>query len=266
MKDKGPIEKLAKLDRGRKELWLDGKAKDFSTLEEFSSLETLSLYSLSKSNLEILKGISLPKLKHLGVRLAPLVDLQAITQFNKLDTLTVWQCSKLKSLEGMSEFKSLTILHLSDVVRSISIDEISSLSELDKLQLTGSVNQKQYVVSFDPIVKLDKKFSELRLMGCQSDDGKLSGLSELPEPGYFDLTPFFFSLDEVAILAASFDNWKKHLLETKNKGFKKCKECGTEMLLTFARRARAMCPKCQKDKFAKFEVDFIALVDKYKGS
>ena len=265
MAEDSPLQSLNNVSRSTSHLWIDGHTKDLARLEEFEQLHSLSLYRLSKVNVPVLAKLSLPKLSSFGLRLAPLLDFHSFSQFKNLKEISIWQCSKLRSLDGLEALSELTLLYLSDLGALLSLDSIEHLPKLEKLYINGSMNTTQKVNSFLPIGGIDKKLSILELSGTQSADKQLHPLVNLPEPDTFSLTPWLFPLEEVALVAAAYPKWRKSLIKMKIDHFKKCTTCGGKLRQTFAYRSRAKCPSCEVTHFEKFDKNFFELIEEKKN-
>ena len=265
MAEDSPLQSLNNVSRSASHLWIDGHTKDLASLDEFEHLDSLSLYRLSKVNVPVLAKLSLPKLSSFGLRLAPLSDFRSFSQFQNLKDISIWQCPKLQSLDGLETLSELTVLYLSDLGSLLALDSIEHLSKLEKLYISGSMNTAQKVKSFWPIGEIGKKLSILELNGTQSADKQLYPLTHLPEPDTFALTPWLFPLEEVALLAATYPKWQKSLMNMKIDHFKKCTTCGGRLRQTFAYRSRAKCPSCEVTHFETFETNFLKLVEEKKN-
>ncbi|GJL63700.1 MAG: hypothetical protein NPIRA04_23540 [Nitrospirales bacterium] len=260
------LQSLGHVSRSATDLWVDGHAKDLATLEEFTHLESLSLYRLAKTNIPVLSNLILPKLTSFGLRLVPISDFRPFHQIKSLKDLTIWQCPKLRSLESIEDLPNITSLHVSDLGSPLSLETIERLPKLKKLYISGSVNAVQTVTSLQPIGNIGKRLSTLELHGTKAVDKKLQPLTQLPEPESFTLTPWLFPLEEIALLAAVYPKWQKSLMTIHVDHYKKCGTCGSELRQTFAYRSRAKCPSCDRSSFEKFENDFLALVQEKKNS
>ncbi len=255
-----PLESLRGVNRNVSHVWLDGFAKDLADLEEFSHLTSLSLYRLAKKNESVLAQLSLPQLNVLELRLGPMQACHAFSQFKKLKELSIWQCSKLVALTGLESLSQIRKLSLSDLGVPLALDSIEALSRLEELHISGSVHAPQKVRSFAPIGKISRELSSLELYGTKVLEGDLSALANLPEPKTFSLAPWFFPIEDVAVVAAAYPQWRKSLRNMGLDHYKQCARCGGRLRQTFEHRSRAKCPSCDVESFEKFEKDFEDLV------
>ena len=255
-----PLPSLRGVSRNVSHVWLDGNAKDLGDLEEFSHLTSLSLYRLAKKNESVLAKLSLPKLTVLELRLGPMQACQSFSQFKKLKDLSIWQCSKLVALTGLESLSQIRRLYLSDLGAPLALDAIEALSKLEELHISGSVHAPQKVRSFAPIGKIARELSSLELYGTKVLEGDLPSLANLPEPNSFSLAPWFFPIEDVAVVAAAYPQWRKSLRNMGIDHYKQCARCGGRLRQTFAYRSRAKCPSCDVESFEKFEKDFEVLV------
>lgn len=255
-----PLQSLRGVGRNVAHVWLDGYAKDLVDLEDFSHLTSLSLYRLAKKNVGVLANLSLPKLTALDLRLGPIQDCHSFSQFKKLKELSIWQCSQLLALNGLESLPEIRRLYLSDLGSPLVLDSIEKLSNLEELHISGSVHAPQKVRSFGPIGKIARKLSILELYGSKVLDKDLHALANLPEPNAFSLAPWFYALEDVAVVAAAYPKWRKSLKNMGIDHYKQCVRCGGRLRQTFAYRSRAKCPACDVESFKKFEKDFEDLV------
>ncbi|GJL65591.1 MAG: hypothetical protein NPIRA05_05620 [Nitrospirales bacterium] len=266
MANESLVQSLNDVSRSTTDLRVDGHAKDLATLEEFTHLKSLSLYRLAKANVPVLSNLSLPKLTSFGLRLAPISDFRLFNQLKALEDVTIWQCPKIRSLDGIEDLINVTSLYLSDLGAPLSLESIERLPKLENLSISGSVNAAQTVASLQPIGNIGRRLSTLELHGTKSVDKKLGPLTQLPEPASFTLTPWMFPLEEIALLAAAYPKWQKSLQTMHVEHYKKCGTCGSKLRQTFAYRSRAKCPSCDRSSFEKFEENFLALVEARKHS
>lgn len=253
-------ESLTNVDRSEIELWIDGHAKDLASLDEFTQLRSLALYRLSKQNISILSGLQLPQLEALSIRLGSFSDLSCISHFVTLKRLCIWQCSKLRSLDGVSSLTDLHNLTLLQTGPLESLEPIVSLNHLEELIVIGGIFSWQALSNFEPIAKLGRKLKLLDLTGTKAENPDLSPLTKLPEPDEFGISARFYPLDQVALLVAAYPKWGSNLMKLDYKGFRNCKKCNGPTKMLFATRSRDVCPKCDSARMEKFLSEFRLLV------
>jgi hypothetical protein len=256
---------LAGVDRGLTNLWVDGTAKDFAALQEFKALTLLRIYRLPRRHVPVLAGCRLPLMTTLSVRLADTGDVQFLAGFATLETLTVWQCSKLTRLDGIERLTRLTILSLNDLGAIESLAPLSALTELRTLNLTGGVWTTQGLPSLAPLRAL-AKLERLNLMSAKVLEGDLSPLLDLPRLSHLELSPRYFEPVEIASLAAAHPFFLRELLalpdfDTWN-GAPGCRKCKSRRKILFLRRKKLLwCPRCEGAKLAAHIEAFERLVE-----
>jgi hypothetical protein len=258
------LKNLKNISRNKIKLWVDGHTKDFSALNEFAALKELWLYRVSKQNIPILAALDLPNLEILSIRLASFPDLTCISHFNTINSLAVWQCSKLRSLEGLNSLSHLRELTLMQNGPITSLEPIATLENLEKLTIIGGVFTNQRLLSFEPIARLDKRFKLLDLSGVKLEDPDLSPLTRLSEPDEFGISARFYPIEQVAMLAAAYPSWGDQLTQLHDNPFSECKKCGGPKKILFKARSRDVCPKCDAVRMEKFLTEFQKQVEEHK--
>ncbi|MCJ7622673.1 MAG: protein phosphatase 1 regulatory subunit 42 [Anaerolineaceae bacterium] len=259
------LKSLRNISRRKTELWIDGHAKDLSVLGEFTALKELWLYRVSQQNIPVLEALELPKLEILSIRLASFPDLTSISHFNTINTLAIWQCSKLQSLEGINLLSQLRALTLMQNGTIASLEPIASLEHLEKLAIVGGVFAKQKLLSFEPIAHQRKRFKLLDLSGVKLENPDLSPLTRLPEPDEFGISARFYPLEQVAMLAAAYPRWGDQLMALNDNSYSECKKCAGSKKILFKARSRDLCPQCDAAKIEKFLTEFQLLVEEHKN-
>ena len=255
---------LGGVDRGLARLWLDGTAKDFAALQEFGGLEWLQLYRLPRRHVPVLAGLRLPRLHTLNLRHVDAEDLTFLGGFAMLEGLAIWQCPKMKRLDGLERLTRLQGLVLNDLGAIDSLARLAALTDLRSLALTGGIWTKQGLPSLQPLRAL-KRLENLNLVAAQVMDGDLGPIAELPRLSRLDLSPRCFAAEQLARVAAAhpffladllalpdFDNWE---------GAPGCKTCKGRRKVMFLRRKKLLwCPRCENVKLEALIEGFKNLV------
>ncbi len=142
----------------------------------------------------------------------------------------------------------------------MALDSIETLSKLEELHISGSVHAPQKVRSFAPIGKIARELFSLEFYGTKVLESDLPFLTNLPEPTTFSLAPWFFPIEDVAVVAAAYPQWRQSLRNMGIDHYKPCARCGGRLRQTFAYRSRVKCPACDVECFNKFAKDFEVLV------
>jgi len=257
-------ESLKNVDRAKTELWVDGHAKDLLLLGGFTQLQSLHFYRLSKRNITNLANLQLPQLEELSLRLGSFSDLLCISHLTGLKRLFVWQCFKLRSLEGLAPLTGLRHLTLREIGTIDSLEPIASLVHLEELIIKGGIFSKQALPCFQPIAQLGRKLKILDLVGGKTEHLDLTSLTRLPEPDEFGISVRFYPLEQVALLAAAYPNWGDRLMKLEYPGVRQCKKCSGPTRMLLDARSKDVCPKCDSARMDKYLSEFRSLVKQKK--
>jgi hypothetical protein len=256
---------LAGVDRRLTNLWADGTARDFAVLREFEALTSLRIYRLPRRHVPVLAECRWPALTTLSVRHADAGDLGFLAGFATLETLTVWQCPKLKRLDGIERLTRLTALYFNDLGAIESLEPLAALTELRILALTGGIEKTQALPTLAPLKALGK-LERLHLTSAKVAGGDLGPLAELPRLTQLELSPRNFEPDELARLAAAHPFFLRALLALPDfdtwDGAPGCKTCKGRRKVLFLRRKKLLwCPRCEGKKLAALVEGFERLVE-----
>ncbi|HKP22407.1 MAG TPA: hypothetical protein VJV39_00970 [Dongiaceae bacterium] len=263
--DEQPLTSLAGVDRGLAALWVDGTAKDLAALQEFDALADLRIYRLPRRHVPVLAGCRLPRLTKLSVRHADADDLQFLARFATLETLTVWQCPKIKRLDGVERLSRLRSLYFNDLGGIESLAPVAALTGLRTLALTGGIEKDQVLPTLAPLRALSG-LEQLHLTSSKVTDGDLGPLADLPRLNKLELSPRYFEPTEIARVAAAHPFFLRELLalpdfDTWN-GAPGCKTCKSRRKVLFLRRKKLLwCPRCEGAKLAAHVAEFERLVE-----
>jgi hypothetical protein len=121
------------LFRSLRTLYLEGQQRGIQVLSQLSTLEAVTLRSISTPNLEYVAG--LPNLWSLDIKLGGIRDFSAITQKESIKSLGLWQVRGLSDLNFISSLTGLQFLHLQSLRSVIEIPDLSALTKLRRLYL-----------------------------------------------------------------------------------------------------------------------------------
>ena len=233
-------------------------------MREFEALAHLRIYRLPRRHVPVLADCRLPRLTTLSVRHADAGDLQFLSKLATLETLTVWQCPKLKRLDGVERLTRLTSLYFNDLGAIETLAPLAGLTGLKILALTGGIDKTQTLPPLAPLKALGG-LEELHLTLAKVVDGDLSPLIDLKRLGKLELSPRNFEPDELARLAAAHPFYLRALLalpdfDTWN-GAPGCETCKGRRKVLFLRRKKLLwCPRCEAAKLAAQVEGFERLV------
>jgi hypothetical protein len=261
---------LARLDRGLTRLWVDGTAKDFAALSEFSALELLGIYRLPARHLPVLAQGGWKRLRSLSVRHARAADLSFVSRLQGLDSLMVWQSPSIVSFDGIERLAGLRRLVLSDLGAIVSLAPLAQLRDLRELELSGGVWKTQGLPPLAPLLALER-LEYVNIVAAKVADGDLGPLAKLPRLARLDLAPRYFAPEELASVAAAHPFFERYLLDLDEfdnwDGATGCKRCKSRRKVMFLRRKKLLwCPSCEKDKLAALLDGFKAMVAEHRSA
>ena len=112
-----------------KELYIEGQKKNFELIESLQKLETLTIRSVTLSDLSVLTPLK--NLLSLAIKLSKTTDLRLLPELKKLRYLELWMVKGLADLGMLSELYALQYLFL-QALRNVT--ELPSFQSLEKLR------------------------------------------------------------------------------------------------------------------------------------
>ncbi len=116
-----------------RELYLEGQQKKIEILSDLTTLQDLTLRSISTPNLEYIAR--LPALWSLDIKLGGIRDLSAASKIKSLKYLELWQIRGLEDVSVASELSSLQNLFLQSLPRVTSIPPLERCENLRRIVL-----------------------------------------------------------------------------------------------------------------------------------
>ena len=114
-------------------LYLEKQQQGIEALAQLSTLEDVTLRSISTENLEYVSG--LPHLWSLDIKLGGIRDFSAIANKESIKYLELWQIRGLSDLRFISSLTGLQYLFLQSLRSVIEIPDLSRLTKLRRLYL-----------------------------------------------------------------------------------------------------------------------------------
>jgi hypothetical protein len=124
-----PLERFAGLRR----LYLEGQTKDIAALARLTSLRSLTLRSVTLSDLSLL--LPLVSLRALDLKLGGTRDLGLLPQIGKLEYLELWMVRGLHDLTAVSGVVTLQYLFLQALKQVTALPDLSRLIALETVHL-----------------------------------------------------------------------------------------------------------------------------------
>lgn len=130
--------KLPSLDvierfKNLKTLYINGHQKKIEVISSLSSLEVLTLRSVSPENLDFIRNLR--GLWSLAIKLGGIQDFSALEGLNQIKYLELWQIRKLSDIRFISEMLGLQFIFLQALCNVISIPDLSQLAALRRIYL-----------------------------------------------------------------------------------------------------------------------------------
>ena len=129
--DLAVIERFTEL----RSLHIEGAKTNIEVIGSFTSLEELSLRSVTLPDLSTLT--SLHGLRSLELKLGGTKDLDLLPQVGKLEHLEIWQVKGLTDLSPIADLKHLRYLFLETLNHVESLPDLRGLEVLERLQISG---------------------------------------------------------------------------------------------------------------------------------
>lgn len=116
-----------------KTLYLQSQQKEIEVLSSLSTLEELTLRSISTRGVSYLN--SLHNLWSLDIKLGGIRDLSDLENMNQIKYLELWQIKGLSDIRVISTMGGLQFLFLQDLRNIVSIPDLSKLTALKRIYL-----------------------------------------------------------------------------------------------------------------------------------
>ena len=123
---------LARFDQLR-ELYLEGQQKDLDVISKLTSLEVLTLRSISVADFAFLRDLS--RLWSLDIKLGGSKNLAALEGMAGIKYLELWQVRGLNDISVVSSLSGLQYLFLQSLPNIASIPDLSRLEALRRIYL-----------------------------------------------------------------------------------------------------------------------------------
>jgi hypothetical protein len=127
--DLSPIARFGKL----KSLWLDGHSKHIEALASLTSLEELSLRSITLADLSLL--LPMTRLLSLEIKLGGTADIRLLPQVGQIRYLELWRIRGLSDVSAIGEMPHLRSLFLQTLKHVETIPDLSSAVALRRVHL-----------------------------------------------------------------------------------------------------------------------------------
>lgn len=242
---------------------IEGQDLDIEKLvEEHPPRSELAIFTIRKADLAKLKGLDLLPLKTLGLRWMSAPDLTEVPFPKTLKELSVWHCSKLRSLNGLQEAENLEHLGLEDNGPLENLDAIGGLKNLTSLTIIGGFNALQKISSLKALEGL--KIRRLILRAVAGSDLDLSPVAGLGHLEALDIHGPNFEPRELAKVAAAHPWFLEQLLDLEDYtlGGMNCAKCGGRQKQMFLKRKKFLrCPICDEAIMHRTIDEFVKLVE-----
>jgi len=130
-----------------KDIYLESHTKDIEVISSLSSLEQLTMRSLTLPDLKLL--LPLNNLWSLDIKLGGTKDLQLLPQIGQLKYLELWMIKGLENIESIGEVETLQNLFL-EALKNVS--KLPSFKKLEKLRRVALCGMKG-ISDLSPLVE-----------------------------------------------------------------------------------------------------------------
>lgn len=237
----------APIDAGR--IRLVSKAKNIDKLPAFPKLKSLWCFDIAAHQLEAVCNCA--ALESLYIDNLKTGDISALRQLTDLTVLGLERCSKLTSLAGLAELKSLQGLGITHFKNVHDLAPLGRMTGLRALAVAGSIWTTMRVASLQPLEELHA-LEFLHLTNIKPDDGSLKPLGRLTSLKKLEIANFY-PTSEFAWLARRLQStecqWFRPYIEVSNLT---CKKCGAASMAMLTGIGTTMaCMVCDKPRVEK---------------
>lgn len=188
-------------------------------------------------------------------------SLDGIEQLGTTVRLEITWANKISNIAPIGRMSWLESLSLSDFPKLRSVEGIQALQGLRELHLSGnlgSLNPPLRLNSVKPIAKL-ANLEKLSLRNMLLEDLDISFLASFPHLRELRLSNKF-ERTQFAFLAKRLNSQLIEPIEASLKLKIFCKRCGEPLHLFTGRRMPVLCQACERNKFDKLTAQFDQLV------
>ncbi len=261
----GAIIDLDGVSRGSKHLLIWGEAVDVDILKTLPRLESLEIHRIRPRDLPGVRRLGELQLSALSLRFWGEPDLAAFRPPQGLTGLTIWQSKTLVALNGIDAASGLETLSLNDNGRLRSLEPLQCLRSLTALYLQGGIWTKQETDSLAGLERLEG-LRRLQLRGIDGRGVDLEPVARLPNLEWLDIWARDFPMEEVAKVAAAHPFVLEQLLDLEDYGLADsiglCGTCDAMKKVMFLKgRKMLWCPNCERQGIDRLLGVFTDAVD-----
>lgn len=186
-----------------KNLYLESHTKDIEVISNLSSLEQLTIRSITLPNLTLL--LPLRNLWSLDIKLGGTTNLTALSRLKSLKYLELWMVRGLSDISVISEITSLQNLFLQALKNVTAIPSLQKLTMLRRITLI----QMKGIPDLSPLLQA-RSLEDIAI----SDAPRLSPEAFLPLKNHTSLKTVVFgsgSMKKNQAVAAMFPDMQHHL-------------------------------------------------------
>lgn len=254
------VEDLNDVDRSTASLAISDKTKNMSLINEFNPKE-LWLICLNQKQFEtILLNVQPEYLNLYGCKVS---DLSYLSNLVGLKTLVINWNTKAESLWDISANVNLENLHLEDLSKITSLDELKYATSLKYLGIEGGWTKSWKIPTLKPISAL-KNLRHLTLMALQVGDQSLRPLSSLTGLEELEISNQF-KTEEFAWLSTKLKSTKCDKFQPYSNGIiNKNGVLDRDVMVTGIKKP-FLNSKSDKEMLDKYVKQFEKLVAKYEA-
>lgn len=243
------IEDLGLADADSSVLRVVSKVRNFGTLADFSKLQDLWCFDINDERFRsICRSTNLRRVFIDGLRTD---DLSGLNNLIKLEVLSLDSNSKINDLAVLRHRSTLRGLGIINFKNLHSVKDISTLTSLKVLRISGSMWTRMTLDTLEPLSEMTQ-LKELSLNNLKATDNSLRALGKLKQLENLYL-PNFYPVEEFGWLSSRLKNTKCTWFEPYiDFDYRSCKKCGNQsMVMLSGRGTSIICKLCDNTRLAK---------------
>jgi Leucine-rich repeat (LRR) protein len=235
----------------------------FERLRELRSLRELRCSGITPARLDVLAACD--QLRVLDLAAVRVSDLEPLSALGHLQWLRIDGATKVESLGWLERLPALSQLSLEGFSRVTSLEALGTQTDLEALDVSGSMWTRMTVRSFSPLAGMDR-LRGLSLLNIKALDDSLDVLAELPALERLDIARFshWSAFARLAgrrpdVRCSWFDPYVRFAGQV-------CSSCGQKLVMLTGRRQPTLCPSCDAPRVGRHAARFQQVAREAAGS
>ena len=240
---------LAGLKADVRDVTLLGETKHLERLPSLSAIRRLWCVNTKRNIVSSISACT--QLSALYLDALSASDLRFLRPFSNLEVLRLDGATQVTSFDPVGELRQLRGLSLEHFPKVRSIEPLAGLTQLEVLDVSGSIWTRMRVESLEPIREL-KSLRFLSLTNLKPEDDSLRALSDSTALRGLRLANFY-PVEEMARLAASLPTTSCDWFFPYQELGQPCEKCGAGLLMPTGKGKRVFCPTCLPNRRKRLE-------------